>query len=134
MTVLLRRRGLPRYEAPRLRNRVKQTALVLTGGLWQSRPDHSSVPVEAVMYVVIRKFAGLRSVGAAARRAESGLGMLMKQCAGFHAYYIFDGGDGVGGSVTLFALHHGPERQLAAARRPSFRGSRLLPILKSTPN
>jgi hypothetical protein len=54
------------------------------------------------MYVVIRKFTGLRSVTAAARRAESGLGMLMKQCAGFHGYYIFDGGDGVGGSVTLF--------------------------------
>ena len=79
------------------------TALVSTGRVWQSWPDHSSVPVEAVMYVVIRKFTGLRSVGIAARRAESGLGMLMKQCAGFHAYYIFDGGDGVGGSVTLFA-------------------------------
>jgi hypothetical protein len=63
----------------------------------------SSVPVEAVMYIVIRKFTGLRSVDAAARRAESGIGMLMKQCPGFHGYYIFDAGDGVGGSVTLFA-------------------------------
>jgi hypothetical protein len=54
------------------------------------------------MYVVIRKFTGLHSVSAAARRAESGIGMLMRQCPGFHAYYIFDAGDGVGGSVTLF--------------------------------
>jgi hypothetical protein len=54
------------------------------------------------MYVVIRKFTGLRSVADAARRAESGIGMLMKQSPGFRAYYVFDAGSGTGGSVTIF--------------------------------
>lgn len=54
------------------------------------------------MYVVIRKFAHMRSVAEAARRAESGIGHLMKQLPGFHGYYVFDGGNGVGGSITLF--------------------------------
>jgi hypothetical protein len=56
---------------------------------------------EAIMYVVIRKFNGLRSVPEAARRAESGIGQLLKQSPGFRGYYIFDCGIGVGGSVTL---------------------------------
>jgi hypothetical protein len=54
------------------------------------------------MYVVIRKFNRMRSVAEAARRAESGLGQLLKQLPGFQGYYVFDAGDGVGGSVTLF--------------------------------
>ncbi len=54
------------------------------------------------MYVVIRKFAHMRSVAEAARRAESGIGHLMKQSPGFHGYYVFDAGNGVGGSITLF--------------------------------
>lgn len=54
------------------------------------------------MYVVIRKFAHIHSVAEAARRAESGIGQLMKQSPGFHGYYVFDGSDGVGGSITLF--------------------------------
>ena len=54
------------------------------------------------MYVVIRKFNRIRSVAEAARRAESGLGQLLKQSPGFQGYYVFDAGDGVGGSVTLF--------------------------------
>jgi hypothetical protein len=44
------------------------------------------------MYVAIRKFNQMRSVGEAARRAETGIG----------GYYVFDAGHGVGGSVTLF--------------------------------
>src|SRR3954447_9590263 len=54
------------------------------------------------MYVVIRKFSAMRSVPEAARRAESGIGQILKQSPGFVAYYVFDGGNGVGGSVTLF--------------------------------
>ncbi len=54
------------------------------------------------MYVAIRKFNRIRSVAEAARRAESGLGQLLKQSPGFQGYYVFDAGDGVGGSVTLF--------------------------------
>jgi hypothetical protein len=54
------------------------------------------------MYLVIRKFERLRSVKDAARRAESGIGQLMKQSPGFRGYYIFDSGGGGGGSVTFF--------------------------------
>ena len=54
------------------------------------------------MYLVIRKFNHMRSVAEAARRAESGLGQLLKQSPGFLGYYVFDAGDGVGGSVTMF--------------------------------
>ena len=54
------------------------------------------------MYLIIRKFDRLRSVAEAARRAESGIGQLLKQSPGFRGYYVFDAGDSVGGSVTLF--------------------------------
>jgi hypothetical protein len=58
--------------------------------------------LEAAMYMVIRKFNRVRSVAEAARRAESGIGQLLKHSPGFQGYYVFDAGDGVGGSVTLF--------------------------------
>ena len=54
------------------------------------------------MYLVIRRFRRLRSIADAARRAESGIGQLMRQSPGFRGYYVFDAGDGGGGSVTLF--------------------------------
>jgi hypothetical protein len=54
------------------------------------------------MYVVIRRFKKIRSVAEAARRAESGIGEMLKASPGFLGYYVFDGGDGGGGSVTLF--------------------------------
>ena len=66
------------------------------------------------MYVVIRKFSAMRSVPEAARRAESGIGQILKQSPGFVAYYVFDGGNGVGGSVTLFE-----ERRTPRTRRRS---------------
>jgi hypothetical protein len=54
--------------------------------------------------VAIRKFASpqMRSVSQAARRAESGIGQMLRQAPGFRGYYVFDAGIGVGGSVTLF--------------------------------
>jgi hypothetical protein len=54
------------------------------------------------MCLVIRKFNHMRSVTEAARRAESGLGHLLKHSPGFQGYYVFDAGGGVGGSGTLF--------------------------------
>ena len=54
------------------------------------------------MYMIIRKFNHMRSVPEAARRAESGLGQLLKHSPGFQGYYVFDAGNGIGGSVTLF--------------------------------
>jgi hypothetical protein len=52
--------------------------------------------------MVIRRFNRMRSVAEAARRAESGIGHMLKQAPGFQGYYVFDAGDGAGGSVTLF--------------------------------
>jgi hypothetical protein len=54
------------------------------------------------MYPVFRKFNYVSSVAEAARRAESGIGQVLKQSPGFQGYYVFDAGDGMGGSVTLF--------------------------------
>ena len=54
------------------------------------------------MYVTIRKFSHMRSVPEAARRAETGIGQILKRSPGFQGYYVFDAGGGVGGSVTLF--------------------------------
>jgi hypothetical protein len=54
------------------------------------------------MYVVIRKFHQMRSVREAARRAQTGIGELLRQSPGFDSYYVFDAGNGVGGSVSLF--------------------------------
>ncbi|WP_046864440.1 hypothetical protein [Microvirga massiliensis] len=54
------------------------------------------------MYMTIRKFSRMRSVSEAARRAESGIGQILRRSPGFRGYYVFDAGDGVGGSVTLF--------------------------------
>jgi hypothetical protein len=58
--------------------------------------------VEAAVYVIIRRFTQMRSVSEAARRAESGIGQMLRQAPGFRGYYVFDAGNGVGGSVTLF--------------------------------
>jgi len=58
--------------------------------------------LEAALYLVIRKFSQIRSVSEAARRAETGIGQILRQSPGFRAYYVFDAGNGVGGSVTIF--------------------------------
>jgi hypothetical protein len=54
------------------------------------------------MYKTIRKFSCMRSVPEAARRAETGIGQILRRSPGFQGYYVFDAGGGVGGSVTLF--------------------------------
>lgn len=72
------------------------------------------------MYVVIRKFSNLRSVSEAARRAESGLGQVLRQSPGFQGYHVFDCGNGVGGSISLFdsreAAHAANEKALTWIR------------------
>jgi hypothetical protein len=68
------------------------------------------------MYVVIRKFNHISSVAEAARRAETGIGQLLKQSPGFKGYYVFDAGDGVGGSVAMFETK---EETLAANEKAS---------------
>ncbi|MGO4570371.1 hypothetical protein [Microvirga sp. 2TAF3] len=54
------------------------------------------------MYVVIRKFHKMLSVAEVARRVESGIGQMMKRSPGFQGCYVFDAGNGAGGSITLF--------------------------------
>lgn len=54
------------------------------------------------MHMVIRKFPRLHSVRDAAQRAETGLVAILRKEPGFIGYCIFDGGGGVGGSVTFF--------------------------------
>ena len=54
------------------------------------------------MYIVIRKWSNMRSLDEAGRRAAEGVGSIMKQTPGFMAYYVFEGGNGVGASVSLF--------------------------------
>jgi hypothetical protein len=57
---------------------------------------------EALMYAVIRKFNKMRSVEEAARRAESGLGPILRQSPGFQGYYIVNGGNDTAVSITIF--------------------------------
>jgi hypothetical protein len=54
------------------------------------------------MHVVIRRLPMMQNVGEAARRAESGLGPILKQQPGFMGYYIIQLEGGGGGSISLF--------------------------------
>src|SRR5215831_13839888 len=54
------------------------------------------------MYMVIRKYAKVRSVADAARRAKSGIGQILRASRGFKSYYVLDGGEGVGVAVMIF--------------------------------
>ena len=54
------------------------------------------------MYLVIRKFNHVSSVTEAARRAESGIGQMLRNLPGFQGYYVLDAGNGVGRPVTIF--------------------------------
>jgi hypothetical protein len=54
------------------------------------------------MFMVIRKYGLAGSATEAARRVENDLVPLLKQVPGLQAYYAFDDGDGIGGSVSLF--------------------------------
>jgi len=54
------------------------------------------------MYMVIRKYAKVRSVADAARRAKSGIGRILSESNGFRSYYVLDGGEGVGVAVMIF--------------------------------
>ena len=55
-----------------------------------------------LMYMFIRKYTKVRSVGDAARRAKSGIGQILRESHGFRSYYVLDGGEGVGVAVMIF--------------------------------
>lgn len=54
------------------------------------------------MYIVTRKYTNVRSVADAARRAKSGVGQILRNSRGFKAYYVLDGGEGIGVAVMIF--------------------------------
>jgi hypothetical protein len=54
------------------------------------------------MFMVVRKYGLAGPAGEAARRVEAGLVPLLRRAPGLRAYHAFDGGDGIGGSVSLF--------------------------------
>ena len=53
------------------------------------------------MYILMRKFAKVRSVADAARRAKSGVGRILRESPGFKSYYVIDGGEGVAVAVMV---------------------------------
>src|SRR5260370_33646411 len=55
-----------------------------------------------LMYMFIRKYARVRWVADAARRAKSGIGQILRESNGFRSYYVLDGGEGVGVAVMIF--------------------------------
>jgi hypothetical protein len=54
------------------------------------------------MHAVIRKFPTMQNVKEAAKRAETGLGPILKRQPGFKGYYIIQLEGGGGGSISLF--------------------------------
>lgn len=61
------------------------------------------------MFVVIRTFKQVHSMEEAARRAQSGIGEIVKRLPGFGGYFVFDAGEGLGGSLTFFATKEAAE-------------------------
>ena len=64
--------------------------------------EHSPTGKGKLMHAVIRKFPTMQNVKEAARRAETGLGPILKQQPGFKGYYIIQLEGGGGGSISLF--------------------------------
>jgi hypothetical protein len=62
------------------------------------------------MFCVTRRFSSMGSVAEAARRAEAGIGPILQRNSGFRGYYVVDGGDGVGVSITVFESREAAER------------------------
>jgi hypothetical protein len=61
------------------------------------------------MFCVTRRFSSMSSVEEAAKRAEAGVGPILQRNPGFRGYYIVDGGDGVGVSITVFESREAAE-------------------------
>ncbi|HEY8581076.1 MAG TPA: hypothetical protein VIL72_14405 [Beijerinckiaceae bacterium] len=55
------------------------------------------------MFVIVRTFRRVHSMAETARRAETGIGRIVRNTPGFQGYYVFDAGGGVGGSISFFA-------------------------------
>lgn len=62
------------------------------------------------MFCVTRRFSSLSSVQEAASRAERGITPILQRNPGFRGYYVVDGGDGVGCSITVFESREAADR------------------------
>lgn len=69
------------------------------------------------MFVVSRRFTGLRSLQEFGRRAQEGLGPILRDNPGFRGYYLMDCGDGAGFSISVFE-----SREAAEAVRDQAKG------------
>jgi hypothetical protein len=65
--------------------------------------------MEARMFVVSRRFTGLHSIQEFGRRAEEGLGPILRDNPGFRGYYLMDCGDGAGFSISVFESREAAE-------------------------
>jgi hypothetical protein len=54
------------------------------------------------MHVVIRKLPKMQNIKEAAKRADTGLGPILKQQSGFVGYYVVQFEGGGGGSISLY--------------------------------
>jgi hypothetical protein len=54
-----------------------------------------------LVYIVIRKYTKARSVADAGRRANSGIGQILRESHGFRSYCVLDGGGGIGVAVMI---------------------------------
>jgi hypothetical protein len=61
------------------------------------------------MYATVRRYEGVSNPGEAARRVNEGFVPLIRQVAGFVAYYWVDAGDNVMVSTSIFENEAGAE-------------------------
>ena len=62
------------------------------------------------MFCITRRFSSMSSVEEAAKRAEAGLAPILQSNPGFRGYYVIDGGDGVGVSISVFESREAAEK------------------------
>ena len=80
------------------------------------------------MYVVVRTFSNMHAIGDIARRAETGVGSILKQTPGFIGYYIFDAGRGLGGRMDESWRREGDSNPRDGFPPTHFPGVRLQPL------
>ncbi|MFD7701878.1 hypothetical protein [Streptomyces caelestis] len=83
------------------------------------------------MYAAVRRYEGVTDAAEAARLVNEGFVPIMRQVAGFVAYYWIDAGDGVMVSVSVFQDRAGAEESIL--RAAGFVRDHLASLLPSPP-
>ncbi|KOT37086.1 hypothetical protein ADK41_21095 [Streptomyces caelestis] len=83
------------------------------------------------MYAAVRRYEGVTDAAEAARLVNEGFVPLMRQVAGFVAYYWIDAGDGVMVSASVFQDRAGAEESIL--RATGFVRDNLASLLPSPP-